>query len=460
MALTPNEWLYRLAVQMDNRRGRIEKLRSYMDGNAPLPEGADGCRQAYQQFQRKARTNFGELVVDAIAERLCATGFQVANADNADAWAIWKRNRMQVKSFDLFRDMLGLSAGYLMLSPSPKGVVITQERPEQAITESDPTRPELVRAGLKIYRDGPQKADFAFLHLPGVVYQYQRATFDDNGVIKTLPYATEGWNLVKDAGTGLAFVPMYPFENRERRGEFETHLDLLDRINWVTLQRLVITAMQAYRQRGVKGDFPTEDENGDEIDYAEMFKPGPGQLWQLPSDAEVWESAAGDLTQILSAAKDDIRDLAAVTRTPISVFVPDGANQTAEGASFAREGLVFKTTDRATRAGAVMGAAMGGALAIEAGQSEPVDDVETLWAPFEARSLQERADASTKAQDLPWRARMTDIWGLSNERVDELESERAADALLKAMEGPQAPPSQPPPPTGPQAQAQPADVTA
>lgn len=432
MVLTPDGWLWRLAQQMDVRRGRIDILRSYMDGNAPLPEGADGCREAYQKFQRKSRTNFGELVVDAVAERMCVTGFQVDDEDNSAAWQIWKRNRMAVKSFDTFRDMLGMSAGYLMLSPSPRGVVITQERPEQAITESDPTLPEVVRAGLKIYRDGPQGADFAFLHLPGVVRKYRRPATDDNGILKTLPYATTGWELVAESGTGLSFVPMYPFENREKRGEFETHLDLLDRINWGILQRLVITAMQAYRQRAIEGDLPDEDDEGNAIDYGPMFKPGPGNLWRLPEGVKIWESEAGELTSILAAVKDDIRDLAAVTRTPISVFVPEGANQTAEGAAFAREGLVFKTTDRAARAGAVMAAAMAGALAMESGAATPVDEVETLWAPFEMRSLAERADASTKAQDLPWRTRMTDVWGFSEERVDEMELQRADDAALAA----------------------------
>ncbi|MCG7610352.1 phage portal protein [Mycobacterium sp. CnD-18-1] len=433
MALTPDEWLYRLAVQMDARRSRIDLLRSYMDGNAPLPEGADNCREAYQKFQRKARTNFGELVVDAVAERLCVTGFQVGNRKNVDAWRIWKRNRMQVKSFDLFRDMLGLSAGYLMLSPSPNGTLITQERPEQAITESDPTMPELVRAGMKIYRDGPMERDVAFLHLPGAVFLYHRAATDSNGMVKTLPYASSGWKLVDQSATGLSFVPMYPFENRERRGEFETHLDLLDRINWGILQRLVITAMQAYRQRGIKGDLPAEDEDGNEIDYREMFRPGPGELWQLPEGADIWESKPADLNQILFGVKDDVRDLAAVTRTPLSAFVPDGANQTAEGAAFAREGLVFKTGDRAARADSSLAAAMGGALAMDAGESVPVPDVETLWAPFEMRSLAERADASTKAQDLPWRTRMQEVWGFSEERIDEMEPQRAADALIQSF---------------------------
>lgn len=432
MSLTPDEWLYRLALQMDDRRGRVEKLRSYMDGNAPLPEGAEGCREAYQKFQRKSRTNFAELITDAVAERMSPIGFQVAGADSKAAWAIWKRNRMQVKSFDLFRDMLGLSAGYLMLSPSVSGTAITQERPEQAITESDPVLPELVRAGLKIYRDGPLKHDYAFLHLPGVVYKFERPATDDNGLLKQLPYATTGWQPVIERATGLSFVPMYPFENREHRGEFETHLDVLDRINWGVLQRLVITAMQAYRQRGIKGDLPEEDAQGNEIDYREMFKPGPGQLWQLPEGVDIWESQIGDLSLVLSGVKDDIRDLAAVTRTPLSSFVPEGANQTAEGAAFAKEGLIFKTGDRAARADSSLAAAMGGALAMDAGESMPVRDVETIWAPFEMRSLAEKSDASTKSQDLPWRTRMIKVWGFSVEQVDEMESLRANDALIAA----------------------------
>mgnify|MGYP006876022427 CR=1 FL=1 len=452
MPLTPDEWLNRLTAQMDFDRARLRLLRSYMDGNAPLPEGADGCRDAYQQFQRKSRTNFGELIVDAVVERMTISGFRVggSHTDDDTARRIWKRWRGKVGSADVHRDMVGLSTGYVMVQPSEAGAVITYERPEQAIAEVDPLNPNITRAGLKVYRDAPERFDRAFLHLPGAVFVYQRAfDADPARAANQQPVLTAsgGWELVDVRESGQNFVSLFPFANRDSKGEFETHLDVLDRINWGILQRLVITAMQAYRQRGVKGDMPDEDEDGNEIDYAEMFRPGPGSLWRLPEGAELWESQSTDLTPILSGSKDDITHLAAVTRTPMAALMPDGANQTAEGASFAREGLVSKTNDRVNRATPVWDAVMGAALAIEQGMPDPIEDVATQWLPIERRTLAERADAASKATDIPWRTRMTDIWQYPADQVDDMEEQRERDAALAprpivvAAEQTSAPPS-------------------
>jgi hypothetical protein len=445
VAMTPDLWLERLSRFMDQRRPRLDVLRSYMDGYAPLPEGAEGCREAYQKFQRKARTNFGELVVDAVVERMIVSGFRVgdSNEDDDAARRIWKRNRLQIGSSDVHRDMVGLSAGYVLVAPGDDGPLITCERPEQVITEHDARRQVLVRAGLKVYRDAIGGDDVAFLHLPGVVFTYKRPARDLWNRLSVITSASGGWQPVVAMETGLEFVPIYPFVNRGGLGEFETHIDVLDRINWDVLQRLVIMAMQAYRQRATKGDLPVEDEAGEQIDYAEMFRPGPGALWQLPEGVELWESQTTDLTPVLAASKDDITHLAAVTRTPMSTLMPDSANQSAEGASFAREGLVFKTGDRVERAGAQWDAAMGAALAIEQGLPRPVEDVQTLWMPVERQSLAERADAASKAQDVPWRTRMTDIWQFPADRVDRMETERAGDQLSAALANPFAPPPAP-----------------
>ncbi|MEU6641246.1 hypothetical protein ABZ863_01710 [Saccharomonospora sp. NPDC046836] len=74
---TPQWWLDDLAQRMDNRRARLGLLRCYLDGDAPLPEGAEGCREAYKQFQRKARTNLAEVITDApgIGDSACAAKY-------------------------------------------------------------------------------------------------------------------------------------------------------------------------------------------------------------------------------------------------------------------------------------------------------------------------------------------------------------------------------------------------
>ena len=446
MALSPDQWLDRLTRRMDDRASRLALLRSYMDGNAPLPEGAEGCRDAYQKFQRKARTNFGELVVDAVVERMIVGGFRVGdkNEDDNAARRIWKRNRLKSGSTDVHRDMIGLSAGYVIVGGDRGNAIITVERPEQVIVEHDARRPDLRRAAVKVYRDDVDGFDVAFLHLPGVVHTYFRRLRDQfNGQALNPLHAQGGWTHAGGENTELSFIPVYPFVNRGGIGEFESHIDVLDRINWTILQRLVITAMQAYRQRATKGELPSEDAEGNEIDYNEIFKPGPGALWQLPEGVELWESQQTDFTPILSAAKDDITHLAAVTRTPMATLMPDKANQSAEGASFAREGLVFKAEDRISRA--AWDDVMAGALAIENGLPDPVLDVETIWKPAERQSLSERADAASKATDLPWRTKMERIYQFDGDEVDRMETQRAADALNVAL-------AFPPPPAVPGAE--------
>jgi hypothetical protein len=452
VALTPDQWLARLTKAMDDRAPRLRLLRSYIDGNAPLPEGADGCRDAYKAFQKKARTNFGELATEAVTERLVPAGFTLHRGDgdskpedDNQLREIYKRNRLPIGVTDVIRDMVGVSAGYMIVGESaPKKALITCERPEQVITEQDSGRPDMVRAGLKVYRDEVDRLDVAKLHLPGVVHTYWREIFDAETQTYKLPASVQGdWVHVDAQPTGLKFVPIVPFLNRGGMGEFEPHTDILDRINWNILQRLVITAMQAYRQRAIEGELPSEDADGNEIDYADMFKPGPGSLWQLPDGVKLWESSTADIQQILMANKDDITHFGAVTRTPMPMLIPDGANQTAEGAAAAREGLVFKCGDRKNRADAALVAVLAAALAIEAGLDAPVEGVELSWEPLERRSLQERADASTKAQDLPWRRRMTDIWGYSADVVDDMEAERERDAELAAKSAPPVPPVAP-----------------
>jgi hypothetical protein len=449
VALTPDQELARLAKLMDQRADRLKLLHSYIDGNAPLPEGAQGLRDAYAAFQKKARTNLGELVIEAVTERMLVSGFTVipkgAKSENAEAPAdadddqcrrIYMRNRLAIGLSDVLRDMIGLSAGYMIVSEDPDNTgeaLITCERPEQVITDQSASRPDLVRSGMKVYRDFVEETDYAFVHTMGKVSRYKRP-FKGKAAIARVQ---GGWEFIDTQDTGLKFIPIFPYLNRGGIGEFESHTDVLDRINWGILQRLVITAMQAYKQRAVTGDMPSTDEDNNDINYDEMFKPGPGALWRLPEGVTIWESSQTDITAILMAVKDDIRDLAAVTRTPMSMLVPDAANQSAEGARATEKGLIFKTKERITRASDVLSRVMEAALAIE-NKTEKFDgNVEVLWEDPERQSLTERADAAVKLRGIvPLRTLLTDVLGFSADRVDKMESQLAADSLKEWIMNP------------------------
>ena len=436
---TPEQWLSLLTARLDARQSRLSALRDYLAGNPPLPEGAVNDETAYRDFQLKSRTNFAELVVDAVAERMRVGGFQVGTTSDDDdaARAVWRENMLDVGSADIHRDMLAVGVAYAVLTGDRRVMV---EAPEFCITDDDP-RTKLPRAGLIVWRDTAAGMDYADLLLPRTVQRFSREIPDSQMLVTKGSFhapsagdffsanpieVTRSWNQGQwEPETapmihGYREVPIVKFANRDEVGEFERHTDLLDRINWGLLQRLVITATQAWKQRAIKGELPTHDAEGNEIDYGAVFAPGAGALWTLPDGVDIWESSQTDIGPILTAIKDDIQHLAAVTRTPMSTFMPGGENQSAEGAAFAREGLVFKTEDRIARASSAWDRLMRLVL--------DTDAVVTKWMPAERQSLAERGDAASKAQDLPWRARMETIWQFSGEEIDRMEVERAAEA--------------------------------
>lgn len=246
-------------------------------------------------------------------------------------------------------------------------------------------------------------------------------------------WETDGLN---SGPTGLDIVPIVEFVNRDGIGEFANHTDLIDRINWITLQRLLIVGMQAFRQRALEdgskeGDaMPDTDEDGEPIDWNKEFVAGPDALWVLPPGVTIWESQPGDVQQILTAAKEDIRQFAAVTHTPMSEFVPDGENQTAEGAALAREGTVKASEDRMERFTSSWDDIGSCALQIDGVDGQ----VRTQWMPAATPSMSERYDALSKAgDDVDWRTKMEDILGYPADRVDEMEARRVSDALLASQ---------------------------
>ena len=433
--MSPQEWLDYLSEKLMYRLPEMTRIQRYVNDDPPLPTGATEHRAAYVKFQKMSKTNFAELSVEAPAERIRIAGFRVGNegTDNDSARALWRRSRGGATASDIHRDALTYGYGYGMAAKGRFGAILTHESPFGCITEHDPLDPSWVQAGLKMWSD--LTYDHAVLHLPGMVYRFVRAVPERiPSPAQPEPWRMGAWEFdgAKSGPTGLDRVPIVRFENRDGVGVYAKHTDLLDRINWVILQRLLIIAMQAFRQRAVKGELPKHDEEGNLIDYEAMFAPGPDALWTLPDGVDIWESQPGDIQQILGAAKDDIGQFAALTRTPMSTLMPgDGQNQTAEGAAFAREGLVFKSEDCIERWSPDWDTLVPIGLALDGISAE----VETQWKPAERQSLAERFDALTKAGDLPWRDRMTDVLGYDAARVDQMEINRARDLALAADAG-------------------------
>lgn len=407
-------WLMRLATDLGNGMPRLHELRSYRDGTSAVPDGASmQMRTAYQRFVNMSRLNFAAPIVGAVTSRLRPTGFRTAAAGDDDgdrqAMSTWTGSHMGSQSRDLFDDLATYGAGFVV---NVRDGGLRKMSPWDTITDASLARPWQADAGLVAGFDPVDQVNVLELYRPGysrrAILPSRTSVIPSNG---SAWYPGRGWEWAEDPQPVVdvdgQHLPDKMLVNRldaqHGMGQFEAHTDALDRINHTVLQRLTIVAMQAFRQRAVKGNLPKvyppdHPQAGQQIDYDKIFEAGPAALWMLPADADIWESAVTDIQSILNSVKEDLRNLAASSFTPLYVLSPDAAAGSAEGASLAREMLVFKVEDLIDRASDQLGQTMATSFALQ-GDSVRADasQLETIWQPADRVSINERANAASQA---------------------------------------------------------------
>lgn len=438
VATTPAEWLPILTKRLDDRAPRITLLRDYANGRAPLPEMGENVRASWIAFQKKARTDLGGLAIRSLANRIRPTGLTVGDAESVEsdqARRIWRDNRMDVQMSSLVDDYLSVGVGYLVLGAAPDGTaVITRELPEMFYAATNPLRPWKARAAVKVWRDADVGKDFALVWVDGERQMFSRSSssFETGALIRR---TQGGWESAGEPQVFDGDAPVLVFEREGGQGLIEKDLDVIDRINTNKLNRLVTTAMQAYRQRAIKGGLPETDEAGNKIDWAKVFEPSPGALWDLPEGIDVWESQSTDIRPLLEGEKSDARDFAAVSQTPITVFVPDGANVSAEGAIQAAGGQIAQAENEIARLEPGLEVALVYALRIEGVDLPPDVTVDVFFQPPAYVSLSEKyaAAAQAKAAGVPIKTIMRTILGFSPEQIATADQERAQEQLDAAF---------------------------
>lgn len=440
---TPEEWLPILAKRLDDRHKELTKHRDYARGRADLPEMGRNLKASWEAFQKKARTDYGGIAVRSLRNRIRPNGIRIGTTDNHPALEvarlIERDNRMTTQIIDAVRDYLETGIGYLTVRiASDGGVLVRRERPELFYAVADPEKSWKARVTLKVWRDEPTRHDFARVTMKGLHQTFTRPSANESGTYLGKAVGGE-WAPVADPEPfdGDASTAIL---DREDDGAFlAPHVDVIDRINLGKLQRLVTTAMQAFRQRAVKAEkgtdgLPAEDENGNAIDWAKAFEPAPGALWELPEGIDIWESQHTDITPMLNAEKQDARDFAAATGTPISVLIPEGENQSAEGAANAKEQQIAQARDDIDRIRPAIELALVYALRA-AGADLGDATVEVLFAPPEHVSLTERYAAAVQAKGVGLAARTIkrDILGMTPDQIAQDEADAGADMLATAL---------------------------
>lgn len=448
---SPGWWLKRCADKLSRTRKDIDPLFDRYEGKQAMPAELTNAPDQAIRFYKTSRTGLAELIVKATRHRLKVAAIQTAKdsgeTGDHEAWQAWKSAGMVVEGPDIIRNMLVARSGYALVQEYEGEVCATSEDPRQVTTIHDPVRQSKIRAGAKIFHDNDFNMDYAYLYRPGRVW---RALNERKGT--TAPRFTRNWSWDEEYGgaDGRSLpagferdVMLVRYRNDENVSEFERHIDILNRFDHLVLQGMVIATLQAFKQRAIKvdeKDMPERDPVTKElIDYNEVFSSDPGALWKLPASADMWESGAVDLVPITTMATKQLEQLSAVTFTPLSVFTPEGANQSAQGASLVREGMTFKVEDKQDRIGEAhehVASLIFRMAGLDVGDR---DVIRMIWAPAERYGLAEKGDAAVKAKGagVPWRTIMRDIWQFTPEQVARMETERMSDQLLFPAEAAQ-----------------------
>lgn len=448
MARTPEQWLPLLAKRIDECRPRVQLLKRYIDGDAPLPEGRENVRESWKRFQKDSRTNLGELIVEAVTDRIVPKGIVVAGDSQSDiakqAQRIWRDNRMDSVFQEWLRDGLALKRSYLTCWKGDDGrAIITSDSLETMYAAADPLQPWRVRAALRCWRDPDMGSDHALVWSEDAYQNFWRPSMVDAPQGNALTTLVQGKWYPDPEKPDPVFTgkkpPVAVYNNPGGKGEYETHLDVINRINKGVLNRLVIEAMLAFRQRALRrkegGEpLPKVDANGNEIDWAKILEYAPGALWDLPPGVDIWESGTTDITPLLAGSKDDFRHLSAVTRTPLPMLMPDNTNTSAAGAISTESGYISKCGRRLTEA--KLGAEAVLVEALRAEGTEGLEDmtVDLQFEPVEMVSTSEKYQAAqaAKAAGQSVKSIQRDIlgWGPDEIRQDALDR---ADEALRAM---------------------------
>lgn len=490
--------MMRLYKALQAEQPRLERLNAYRCGQPPLVLGSQRLQSAFYRFQSMSRSNFAESIVTSRTNRMVMRSIRTAavDDDNGDslAWKMWAANSMDIGASDIHDDMATFGVAYGSASApdadAPDGYsVITAEDPRQTITAQDPINKQKTVAGFKIFHDDLRDMDYVYLWLPGkmwVAYRPRKAKApisqvdqgDGRAPLTPVAFNPSTYNLLpigQQAANGLVFddqqpewvmdvadlpadyegptsesyavltVPVVRYGNRRGVGEFERHTDVLDRINHGVLNKIVIATLQAFKQRAIElagdpdgdGGLPDEDENGQPIDYNDIFEADPGALWRLPIGAKIWESGQVDMNGILSSVKDDVLFLSQTANTPFPMYIPDGANQSASGASLYREGLTFRAEDlcRLAGRGHAQLIALGFAFMGDTTRSNP-EDISVAWAPADRYSILEQAQADSLSS-LPRAQKYARFYGMAPDDVQIALAQSAADAMLNLATKPQ-----------------------
>jgi hypothetical protein len=348
-------WRKALEKELAARQPGIELRERYYDGDHRLQFATSKFRQAFGEMFAAFATNWCQLVVDVAVERLGIQGFRFGE-DEADteAWRIWQANSLDAKSIVIHTTAVKVGTGYLLASPPDEPGAeprITTEHPSQVVVAHDPGDRRKRLAALKRFRDG-KGDEVAVLYMPTHVTTWRRDSSvqaaEAFGLQLPVAYQGGGWDDGTVAANPLGVVPVVPLENNPSMlqggtSDLDPAIALNDAANKFFTDMIHASEFTSFPQRVMTGvELPKDPVTGEVVDEVQL-RAAVSRMWAFEApDANVFELAAGSLTNYVEGIDLSVQHMAAQTRTPPHYLLARIANISGDALKAAETGLVAR----------------------------------------------------------------------------------------------------------------------
>lgn len=416
-----------LEADLEPGRGRLGKVKRYLDGHHDLPYMPRGARIEYRHLARRAITNWLPLISDTFAKGLFVDGYRVAkSADNSKPWDYWQANGLDARQTIAHRGAIEFGASYALVLPGKRGAdnvplirPLSPLRSAAWYQDEDDEFPELA-----LRRKGKTSDGTSLMEI-----------FDDTSVYT---FAREKgssiWISSGDEEHGLGVTPFVRFRERldgEARGVIKPIMRLQDRVNEVTFATLIAIQYASFRQRWATGLAIPEDENGNPV---EPFQAAVDRLWiSEDHEAKFGDFAQTELSGHLQSYESAVKTMAAVAQVSPNILTGDLINLSADALAVLNDSTQRKIGEYETIFGESWESAFRLA-AKAAGDTKDAGDTssQVRWRDTDARSLSETVTAlgqMVSVLQVPAEALWEKIPGVTEQDVEYWKSLKEEDPL-------------------------------
>lgn len=454
-------WLIHL-----RERAQLDMLYEYVNGQRGRPIVPDKANKEIQEIARLSIKNVLGLVRDSFTQNLSVVGYRDAAAEeNAPAWKSWQRNRMDARQTEVHRSAITYGAGYVTVTPGPKGSIWRPRSPRQMLAVyDDPTVDWWPQFALEMWiteKDAKRHRrgrlfDDTFIYeldLGWLPPQGQAAESQGYAYSATHPISLVNLLSVTKHGAtegGTPVCPVVRFVNARDADDMvlgEVLPLLVDQraINNVNFDRLVTSRFGVFPQRVITGWQGTSEE---------QLKASMRRVWTFEdTDVQAKSFPAAAIEPYNAVLEEMMQHVAMKAQISPAAVVGKIVNLSADALAAAEKNEQRKLESKRESFGESWEQVLRLAAEMD-GDDDTADDVaaEVLWRDTEARAFGAIVDGIQKlaASEVPIESLLSLIPGVTQQWVqatsEKIQAQKVNGLIDRLTSG--APGQVPPPPEG------------